>query len=110
MFSLIRKIADDDIVVKLLFDHIRNIGLCAVVFGSALWKYNNIGPGYIFFLDLVIITLLVGLGVFLFVVNQFHGVTKLRNSKQPRWVIELVMHTYSIIAVTVAYSVVGLRL
>jgi hypothetical protein len=43
-------------------------------------------------------------------VNQFHGIAKLRQSNNPGWVIHLVMHTYSIIAVTFVFSVFGVRL
>lgn len=110
MFNLIRRIANDDTAVKLLFDHVRNIGICAVVFGAAFWKYKNMGPDYIFFLDLAIIALLVILGVFLFFVNQFHGLDKLRDSQHPRWLFSLILYTYSIVAVTIAFSVVGVHL
>lgn len=110
MFEFIRRIAADDVAVKLLFDHVRNIGICAVVFGAAFWKYQNIAPDYIFYLDWIIIILLIVLGVFLFLVNQFHGIAKLRQSNNPGWVIHLVMHTYSIIAVTFVFSVFGVRL
>lgn len=109
MLNLIRKIVDNDEAVKLLFDHVRNIGICAVVFGAALWKYNNIGPGYIFFLDVIIIVLLGALAIFLFFVNQLHGLGKLRDA-QPRWVVHLVVHGYSVVALTIAYSVAGIRL
>ena len=110
MFNLIRRIAADDVAVKVLFDHVRNIGICAVVFGAALWKYRNIEPDYVFFLDWVIIVLLVLLGLFLFFVNQFHGIKKLRESNHPSWIFQLVMHTYSIVAVTIAFAIVGVRL
>jgi len=110
MFALIRRIANDDTAVKLLFDHVRNIGICAVVFGAAVWKYNNMGTGYVYFLDVLIIALLVVLGLFLFIVNQFHGIATLRKADHPKWVLQLVIQTYSIVAVTIAFAVVGVRL
>jgi hypothetical protein len=94
MLEFIKRIAADDVAVKLLFDHVRNIGICAVVFGAAFWKYKNIGPDHIFYLvDWIIVALLIVLGMFLFIVNQFHGITKLRQPQNPGWVIQLIMHT-----------------
>lgn len=110
MFSLIRRIASDDGAVKLLFDHVRNIGICAVVFGAAVWKYNNMASGYLYFFDVLIISLLAALGLFLFFVNQFHGIATIRKSDHPSWVLQLVMHTYSVLAVTIAFAIVGVRL
>ena len=110
MFDSIRRIARDDIAVKLLFDHVRNIGICAVVFGAAFWKYKNIGTGYVYILDAAIIGLLVVLGLFLFVVNQWHGYAKLQAAQPPRWFLQVIMQIYSLIAVTIAFAVVGVKL
>ena len=110
MFALIRRIASDDTTVKLLFDHVRNIGICAVVFGAAVWKYRNMATGYIYVVDILIIALLVVLGLFLFLVNQFHGIATLRKTDHPKWVLQLVIQTYSIVTVTIAFAVVGVRL
>jgi hypothetical protein len=89
--------------------HVRNIGICAVVFGAAAWKYNNMGSGHLYVLDVLIIVLLITLGLFLFLVNQFHGIATLRKVDRPKWVLELIMHTYSIVAVTIVFAVVGVH-
>jgi len=111
MLKLIRRISSDDSAVKLLFDHVRNVGICAVVFGAAAWQYKNLeSVGYSYYFQALIIGLLVVFGVFLFFVNQFHGVAKLRSSDYPRWVLPLIMHTYSLVIVTIVLSIVGVRL
>lgn len=40
------KYARDDSIVKLVFDHLRNIGLCALVLAAAAWKEKHIGLGW----------------------------------------------------------------
>lgn len=109
MFSFIRRIASDDAAVKLLFDHLRNIGICAVVFAAAVWKFNNMAPGYLYFFDALIIVLLTALGSFLFLVNQFHGLATIRRAERPIWLLQLVMHAYSILAVTIVFAILGVQ-
>lgn len=111
MLKLIRRVSSDDSTVKLLFDHVRNVGICAVVFGAAAWQYKNLEPeGYTYFFQTLIIGLLVVFGLFLFLVNQFHGMARLRLSDYPGWVLPLIMHTYSLVIVTIVVSIVGVRL
>lgn len=58
MLKLIRRISSDDSAVKLLFDHVRNVGICAVVFGAAAWQYKNLEPaGYIYYFQVLIISI-----------------------------------------------------
>jgi hypothetical protein len=104
MFKLIRQITSDEIAMKALFDHVRNIGIIGVVLGASVWKYHNAGDGYVYYFDMVIVVLLAVFGAFLFIVNQLHGVSKLRKSACPGWVIQVVIQTYSIVVVSVIYS------
>lgn len=110
MLKLVRTIAGDDAAVKLLFDHIRNVGICAVVFGAALWKYNNIASGVGYVLDLLIICLLIALGLFPLLVNQFHGITTLKRAGHPTWALHVVMQSYSIVVIALVFSILGIRL
>lgn len=111
MLKLIRRIASDDTAVKLLFDHVRNVGICAIVFGAAVWQHNHLEPsGYVRYLQLLIVGFLVVFGLFLFLVNQAHGIGKLRAADYPRWLFPAVMHTYSLVIVTILLSLVGTRL
>ena len=108
--NFIHRIAQDDASVKLLFDHVRNVGISAVLFGAAFWKYKNIGPDYIYFLDIAIILFLTLLSSFLFVVNQVHGLIKLKAAQPPKWVLLIILNIYSLIAVTVVMAIVGVKL
>jgi len=104
MLKLIRRIAADDVAIKLLFDHVRNIGIFSVIFGAAFWEFNH--PGTFPYLNWVIIALLVFIGIFLFLVNTVHGFQKLREAQIPEWVLRLAMYAYLILAVTIAFSVI----
>jgi hypothetical protein len=107
----IHSISDDDNAVKVLFDHVRNLGICAVVFAATVWKYNNMEEsGWIYYFDWLIIILLVALGLFLYIVNQWHGLRKLRESSQPEWLIRVFMNVYSVLSVTIALSIIGVSL
>jgi len=46
-FHLLDKYARNDGIVKAIFDHVRNIGICAFVFAAAAWKEMHIGSGWI---------------------------------------------------------------
>ena len=76
MLKLLRAIAEDDSAVKSLFDHVRNLGIAAAVLGAAVWKFRNAEP-QLFYFEMLIVALLAVFGMFLFFVNQFHGIRKL---------------------------------
>ena len=105
MLKFLRAIAENDSAVKLLFDHVRNLGIAAVVLGAAVWKFRSAEP-QIFFFEMLIVALLAVFGVFLFFVNQFHGIRKLRSAGYPGWVYHLVLQTYSLVAVTIILALV----
>ena len=105
MLKFLRAIAENDSAVKLLFDHIRNLGIAAVVLGAAVWKFRSAEP-QIFFFEMLIVALLAVFGVFLFFVNQFHGIRKLRSAGYPGWVYHLVLQTYTLVAVTIILALV----
>ena len=37
--DVLRALVRSDTAIKLLFDHLRNIGICAVIFVAAAWKF-----------------------------------------------------------------------
>ena len=110
MFKAIEKIAANDTAIKLLFDHVRNVGICAVVFGAAVWKSRNLGPEYVFYLDWFIIFLLVSLGIILFVINQFHAINKLKAIYEKSWRLNAILNIYSLIAVSIIFSLLGIKI
>jgi protein-S-isoprenylcysteine O-methyltransferase Ste14 len=67
------RLAQDDGAMKLVFDHVRNIGLTALVFTAAAWKMQflkwSVPP--IAIIDVLTILVLLGLGVFLWLVNTY---------------------------------------
>lgn len=46
MFSLLDRLGQNDTIVKAIFDHLRNFGLCCLLLGAASWKVRHIGPGW----------------------------------------------------------------
>jgi hypothetical protein len=107
--KLIRDVSSDDGAIKLLFDHVRNLGICALVFGAAMWKFRHLGKYALWqdVFDIVLMTLLTVFGCFLFVVNQLHAVKKLRAAQQPRWVMHVFYGTYSLVTVTIILAVLN---
>ena len=45
-------------------------------------------------------------GVFLFFVNLFHGIGRLKKAVYPKWVFDLVLSIYSLVAVTIVLFLV----
>jgi hypothetical protein len=105
MYRLVRAIASDDSAVKFLFDHVRNLGIVAIVLGAAMWKFRHATQGPLY-LELLIAVVLGVFGVFLFFVNQFHGILRLKSAGYPGWVTSLVISAYSVVTVTVIMSIV----
>jgi hypothetical protein len=104
MMKLARRVGRDDTAVKLIFDHVRNLGISAVVLGAARWKYRTATSGLGFYVDIFIVALLAFAGLFLFFVNAFHGIGKLRKAGLPKWAFRMVKVAYCVIAATVMFS------
>lgn len=105
MLKLLRDLAEDDSAMKLLFDHVRNLGIAAAVLAAAVWKFRSAAPD-LFYFEMLIVALLGAFGVFLFFVNQLHGIRRLKNAGYPSWVYRLVLQGYSLVAVTIILSLV----
>lgn len=100
MFHYLDKYASDDSIVKLVFDHLRNFGLCAVVLGAAAWKQAHVGTGATAIWDHAIATILAFVGFGLVWLNHEHLFYKLRTSTNPPvWVKVLVVIVYTIVIV-----------
>lgn len=104
MLKFLRELAEDDGAVKVLFDHVRNLGIAAAVLGAAAWKFQHANR-QIFAIEMLVVVLLAAFGVFLFFVNQFHGIRKLKQAGYPSWVYQVVLHGYSLVAVTIIVSI-----
>jgi hypothetical protein len=105
MYRFTRAVAEDDAAVKLLFDHLRNLGIAAAVLGAAVWKFRGAEPRLLY-LEMLIAGLLGVFGVFLFFVNLFHGIGRLKKAGYPKWVFDLVLSVYSLVTVTIVVFLV----
>ena len=63
MFHYLDKYARDDSLVKLVFDHLRNIGLGTLVLSAATWKQKHIGEGFVAIWDHSAATMLAFIGL-----------------------------------------------
>jgi hypothetical protein len=106
MMKLVRQIADDEGAMKALFDHVRNLAVTSVVFGAAVWRYKNAGDGISFYFNVAISATLVVFGVFLYLVNQRHGLARLREAKYERWVFSVVLGAYALVTMNILFSLV----
>ena len=76
LLTRLKEVATDDAAVKLIFDHIRNLGICALVMGVARYSlaYPEVfGPVWV---PLIYGTLLALSSVLLIVLNALHGLAK----------------------------------
>lgn len=97
MFHHLDKYAKDDNFVKLIFDHLRNIGLITLVLGAAAWKQKHLSVGASQIWDHAVIFLLMILGVSLLWINHENLFHKIRNSNISRWLKVFLALSYAII-------------
>ena len=97
MFHLLEKYARDDSKVKLLFDHLKNIGVIALFLGAAAWKQKHIGQGWIGLFDMFSGAILSFTGVALMWINHENLFYKLRDSGASHWIKILTALLYAII-------------
>ena len=45
MFRRLARYAEDDAFVKLIFDHVQNLGVIFLLLGAAAWKQKHLGDG-----------------------------------------------------------------
>lgn len=103
----IRDVAEDDAAMKVVFDHLRNLGICGAVIAAATWQFHRLDEpmparaiGYATFGFLAV------LGVWLFFVNQAHGLRKLREAGLPRSRVLAIGQIHTLVAVTLIASIV----
>jgi hypothetical protein len=98
-FVYISNLARDDATVKLIFDHLRNLGIVSLVGVAAVWKFKHLpssGWGYI--LALTIACSLAVCTFALFFLNYEHFIHRL-NSTPYRKVLKVAITTfYSLVA------------
>ena len=97
MFHHLDKYARDDSIVKLLFDHLKNIGVIALVLGAAAWKQKHIEPNWTGLFDIFSGVILGFTGVALMWLNHENLFYKLRGSAACLWVKILAALLYAVI-------------
>ena len=96
MFHYLDKYAQNDSIVKVVFDHLRNFGLCAIVLGAAAWKQAHAGTGFVAVWDHAAAAMLGFVGFGLLWLNHEHLFFKLRtHTNPPAWAKVLVVLVYS---------------
>jgi len=102
------KTACDDATVKFVFDHIRNLGLCAAVGAAAQWKYQHLPGGSFRHPELAVVVFLGLLATWLFLMNMTHGLERLRASGVSRKALSFGALFYSTAAVSIIFSILRL--
>lgn len=80
---MLSRLADDTNAVKLIFDHFRNVGLCAVVLGSAVWTYRHPPSERWVFMWVLSLFAMSLMGICLFLLNEFHAHRLLKKAGLP---------------------------
>lgn len=103
----VKEIAANDLAMKLVFDHVRNLGICAAVLAAAAWQIRHIGvPWPTQFIGYMTVGVLSLLGFWLFAVNQRHGFLKLLESGVSRQYAVMIGQIYSLASVTLIASII----
>lgn len=105
----IDRIAKNDNAVKTIFDHIRNIGLCAILLAASGWKYRHFGVGVQWYVDAVTFAFLLIVSFLLLWLNSVHGLHKLRAATIPKWAKVLIGGSYSALVAAVIMSLLTAR-
>lgn len=80
------KLSQNDELMKLVFDHLRNLGICAALLVASGWRFKNAGDGHYFWIDVVAAALVGAIAVALFFANTAHlGRHLLQMGLSPRW-------------------------
>lgn len=88
------ELPNDDAAIKAIFDHFRNFGICAAVFGAAYWSRIHLWNGTLPIIGYIATAGLVSIGVFLTWLNERHGMRKFNQANFPWYVYILVIVLY----------------
>lgn len=95
-FKVLSDIAKNEQIVKLIFDNLRNIGICAVVVITANWIQKSQGTQLENYFALATSSLLYIISFCLFFINMEAGLHKLRSLKLSRWVLAVFGAVYGL--------------
>jgi hypothetical protein len=107
MWDRFDKVVSNDVVVKLVFDHIRNLALSALVIGAGKWRISHISESWVGYLDIGTGAVLFVVGGALYFLNQLHGQAKIREIGTPFWLELLFITIYAFVAVMVVLAILS---
>jgi hypothetical protein len=94
-------VAKNEQVVKLIFDNLRNVGICAVVAAAGGWSQRNAGGDNHSYVAIATAWLLYAAAFCLFFINMEAGTDKLRALKAPKWILALLGGVYAAVVANV---------
>lgn len=95
-FKLMSDVARNDQIVKLLFDNLRNVGICAVVVAAGSWSQKSGGDDANQYFASAGSWLLYAAAFCLFFINMEAGFHKLRLLQAPKWILAMLSGVYAV--------------
>ncbi len=89
-------IAKNEQIVKLLFDNLRNVGICAVLTAAAIWSQKVQGAELNSYIAIGSSWLLYAVSFCLFFINMEVGYHQLRSLQAPKWIWALLYVLYGV--------------
>lgn len=94
-------IAENDQAMSLIFGNLRNLIVCATLFGVAGWSFQDPGRGWVFTVHMLATLALFSTAVILTTINFFHGLLKIKGLPHPRTIKGMLAGTYLSLGVSV---------
>ena len=95
-FKLMSDVAKNEQIVKLLFDNLRNVGICAVVAAAGSWSKTHGGGDSNGYFAIATSWLLYAAAFCLFFINMEAGFHRLRSLQAPKWILGLLGCVYAV--------------
>jgi hypothetical protein len=93
-FKYVSDLAKDDQLVKLVFDHLRNLGICAVVLVAANWTHQQNIEGVQYYIKEISSWMLYAASFFLFFFNMEFAFHKLSSLQVPKFIRFFIVYIY----------------
>lgn len=84
MLHYLDKYARNDVLVKLIFDHVKNLGVVTLLLTAATWQQKRAHPGWMGLLDTLSGAVLAFIGLALMWMNHENLFYKIRDSNASR--------------------------
>jgi len=98
MFKLLNKLAENDKLVRTIFDHTRNFIVGVTILAVGAWRFKQASAGYWAIYDELIAFLVSIMGFSLLLINHLSMRIKFGRAATPRWLIILIFVIYAVVA------------